>query len=129
MTIELTWLTYTALFATCMWLPYILNQIVVRGPIDAVGYPEKPKPLSDWAQRLKCAHYNSVENLVVFGVLVIVAHLADVHTNLTANACVAYFWARVAHSIVYTLGVPLLRTLAFVASWLCSLAMAYSILF
>ena len=68
MTVELTYLTWVATFTAIIWIPYILNMIMVRGLIDAVGYPENPKPLAPWATRMKAAHYNAVENLVVFGV-------------------------------------------------------------
>ena len=43
---------------------------------DAVGYPATPKPLAPWAQRMKAAHYNAVENLVLFAALVLVAEQA-----------------------------------------------------
>jgi len=32
------------------------------------------------------------------------------------DACAVYFWARVAHLIVYTLGLPVFRTLAFTSA-------------
>jgi len=98
-----------------LWVPYILNEILVRGVVDAVGYPEHPKPLAPWAQRLKAAHYNAVENLVVFAPLVLVAQAAGVHAPAIATAACGYFWARVVHAAAYTLAVPWVRTLAFVA--------------
>ena len=128
MTTELKWLALTALLTTLLWIPYILNIISVRGLMDAMGYPDNPKPMSDWASRLKKAHYNAVENLVVFGLLVVIAHVADVHTNNTVAACIVYFWARLAYSITYTLGVPVARTLIFAVSWVCILVMAVAVL-
>ena len=32
---------------------------------------------------------------------------------VTALACMLFFWSRVAHAVIYTMGVPLLRTIAF----------------
>ena len=119
MTSELTILTWVAALATVMWIPYILNMIMVRGLVDAVGYPENPKPLAAWATRAKAAHYNSVENLVVFAALVLTLNSADISNDTTVLACQIYFWARFAHYLVYAAGVPWLRTLTFVASWLC----------
>ena len=66
MTAELKTLTIVALLTGLMWIPYILNLIMVRGLGNAVGYPENPAPLAPWAQRLKAAHANAIENLVVF---------------------------------------------------------------
>jgi MAPEG family len=68
-----------------LWVPYVLNEILVRGLVDAVGYPENPKPLAKWAQRLRAAHYNTVENLVVFAALVLVAQGGGIHTAAIAT--------------------------------------------
>ena len=48
MTTELTYLTYVTLLTAVLWVPYILNLIMVRGLLDAVGYPADPKPLAAW---------------------------------------------------------------------------------
>jgi len=50
MSIELKYLTWVVVFTAIMWIPYILNMILVRGLIDAVGYQENPKPLAAWAR-------------------------------------------------------------------------------
>jgi uncharacterized MAPEG superfamily protein len=112
---ELKYLVLVCVLTGLLWVPYILNEILVRGVVDAVGYPEHPKPLAPWAQRLKAAHYNAVENLVVFAPLVLVAQAAGVHAPAIATAACGYFWARVVHAAAYTLAVPWVRTLAFVA--------------
>ena len=117
MTPELTSLTWILALQLIMWVPYILNMIMVRGLIDAVGYPTDPKPMAAWADRMKKAHYNSVENLVVFAALVLVAHVAGVSNDTTVLACSVYFWARLVYLIAYTLAVPWVRTLAFFVAW------------
>ena len=76
MTTELSYLVWVTALTAVMWVPYVLNLIAVRGLIDAVGYPDDPKPLSPWADRMKKAHSNAVENLVVFAALVFVVQLA-----------------------------------------------------
>lgn len=128
MTSELMSLSWVIALQLVMWLPYILNTIAVRGLMDAVGYPAEPKPLADWAERLKKAHYNSVENLVVFAALVLTAHAAGITTDTTVLACQIYFWARVAHMLLYTFGVPFGRTLAFAAGWICQIALLLEVL-
>ncbi|MEO0443571.1 MAG: MAPEG family protein [Pseudomonadota bacterium] len=128
MTPELKWLALTALLSTVMWLPYIVNLILVRGLVNAMGYPADPKPIAPWAQRLKCAHYNAVENLVVFAIFVFIAHLADIHSKATVMACTLFFWSRLAYTIIYAFGIPVLRTLVFFGSWACILTMAAAIL-
>ncbi|HEX7130505.1 MAG TPA: MAPEG family protein, partial [Rhodanobacteraceae bacterium] len=100
----------------------------VRGIADTVGYPSDPKPLAPWAERLKAAHGNAVENLVVFAALLLTAHALGVSTGVTAMAAMVYFWARLVHAIVYLLGIPWLRTLAFVAGFAAQLAIAIELL-
>ncbi len=123
MTSELMSLTWVVALSAIMWVPYILNTIMVRGLIDAVGYPDDPKPLAPWAERMKKAHYNAVENLVVFAALVLMLNAADVSNGTTVLACNLYFWTRLVHLVVYTFGIPWLRTLSFAASWLCVVAL------
>ena len=128
MTVELTYLTLVATFTAVMWIPYILNMIMVRGLVDAVGYPENPKPMALWATRMKEAHYNAVENLATFGALVLVAHAVGIHNNATVLACTIYFWARVVHFVTHSFGFPWIRTPSFFVSVGCQLTLAWQIL-
>ena len=128
MTPELHWLALTALVTAIMWVPYIFNLISVRGLLDAMGYPDNPKPMSGWAQRLKYAHYNAIENLVVFSVFVLIAHSAGIHSKLTVLTCMVYFWSRLLYAIVYAARIPIVRTLIFAVSWICILIMAGSVI-
>jgi len=128
MTTELKYVALVTTLTALIWIPYILNMIMVRGLIDAVGYPENPKPMAPWATRMRAAHYNAVENLVVFAALVLVAHAAGVKGEATATACIIYFWARVVHLGAHTFAIPWVRTLAFVVGWVCQLTLAYKIL-
>lgn len=125
MNTELTYLALAAAWNAVIWVPYILNLIAVRGLRQAVGYPENPQPIAPWAQRLKAAHYNAVENLVLFATVVIVAQAAGATNDATAASAVTFFWARVVHTLSYTFAVPWVRTLAFAVGWaavLCILA-------
>ena len=128
MTSELMSLSWVLALQLVMWVPYTLNTITVRGLMDAVGYPDDPKPLSDWADRLKRAHYNAVENLVVFAALVLTAHAAGITSEMTVLACQIYFWVRLAHMLLYTFGVPFGRTLAFAVGCICQVVLLLEIL-
>jgi uncharacterized MAPEG superfamily protein len=128
MTNELTSLVWVTALTAVLWVPYILNTIMRRGLLDAVGYPENPAPLAPWAERLKKAHYNAVENLVIFVALVLVLNAAQISNATTVMACQIYFWARLVHVIVYTLGLPWLRTLSFAVAWACLVALVLPLL-
>ena len=125
---ELFYLVLATAFTGLLWVPYILDRVATRGLLDAVGYPENPKPQSPWAQRLMKAHLNAVENLVVFAALVLAALAAGISNPVIAGACVVYFWARVVHALAYTFAVPWVRTLAFTVGFLAQAAIAWQIL-
>ena len=125
---ELLYLVYVTVFTGVLWVPYILDRVATRGLLDAVGYPESPKPQSPWAQRLMRAHFNAVENLVVFAALVLAALATGVSNPVIATACIVYFWVRVVHALAYTFAVPWLRTLAFTAGFLAQMAIAWQLL-
>ena len=111
---ELMWLTLTVILTGLLWIPYILDRIVVRGLMGAMANPSRhDKPQSPWAQRLYFAHTNAVENLVIFATLVLILDTQGHSTESTVIACAVYFWARLAHAVIYALGIPVLRTLAF----------------
>ena len=124
---EILYLTYVAALTALLWVPYILDRLVVRGLLDAVGYPENPKPQSPWAQRLMKAHANAVENLVVFATLVLAAHALGVTGTAAATACIVYFWARVVHVLSYTLAIAWVRTLAFTVGFFAQAFIAWQI--
>lgn len=127
MTNELMSLTWVITLSAVMWVPYVLNTIMVRGLMDAVGYPDDPQPLAPWAERMKKAHYNAVENLVMFAALVLMLNALGITNETTVLAANIYFWARLVHYLVYSAGIPWLRTLSFVASWVCVVALLWQL--
>src|SRR3981189_2292843 len=128
MTRELFWLTLTVIFTGLLWVPYILNRCQVRGLSGAMANPSRnDKPHAEWATRLMFAHDNAIENLIVFAPLVLILAQIDYSTKGTVCACAVCFWARVAHIIVYTLGLPVFRTLAFTVGFLAQAVLALAI--
>jgi uncharacterized MAPEG superfamily protein len=114
MTKEFFWLTLTIILTGLLWVPYVLDRVKVRGLMGAMANPSRgDKPQSAWAQRLYFAHTNAVDNLIVFAPLVIMLDSIGHSTPATVIACAVYFWARLAHAIVYALGIPVVRTLTF----------------
>src|SRR6201992_3822476 len=128
MTPELFWLTLTVILTGLLWVPYTLNRITVRGVAGSMANPSRnDRPHAEWATRLMFAHDNAVENLVVFAPLVLILAQLDYSTKWTVYAAAVYFWARVAHLIVYTLGLPVFRTLAFTVGFLAQAVLALAI--
>jgi uncharacterized MAPEG superfamily protein len=128
MTKELLWLTLTVILTGLMWVPYILDRIMMRGLMGAMSNPSRgDKPQSPWAQRLYFAHTNAVENLVIFAPLVLILDAQGHSTESTAIACAVYFWARLVHAVVYTMGIPVLRTLAFTVGFVAQVSLVLAV--
>ena len=125
---ELFYLTCVTALTGLLWVPYILDRVLVRGVISAMGYPVNPEPQTAWAQRMMKAHGNAVENLVVFATLILVANAAGITNEAIATASVVYFWARVVHAVTFTFGIPWIRTFAFVAGVGAQAVVAWQIL-
>ena len=128
MNIELKSLIEVSAFTALLWMPYVLNRMVVLGIPGTVGYPSNPPPLAPWAQRLRAAHANAVENLVVFAALILAAQALSISTSVTATASVLYLWSRVLHAITYTLRISWLRTVAFVGGFAAQMMIAWQLL-
>ncbi len=126
----LQWLALTALMTGLMSLPYVTGRIGAIGLGGAMANPTPELEASQpqWVKRGRAAHYNAVENLVVFATLVLIAQ----DMNLAARPSVVfasalYFFARLAHYISYSLGVPVLRTLVWTAGFIAILIVAWVI--
>ena len=126
---ELYWLVLTTAMTGLLWVPYILDRIMVRGTMGAMANPSpNDRPQSAWAQRMNAAHANTVENLVVFAPLVLTAQALNIHTASTAFACALFFWCRLVYVAVYTAGIPVVRTLAFTGGFVAQAILVLAIL-
>jgi len=126
---EMSWLVWTALLTALLWIPYILKLLAEQGVGKAIMDGEHvAPPQAAWAQRAKRAHTNAVENLVVFAPLVLAVEIAGANSALTSVACATFFTSRLGHYVVYTLGLPVIRTLLFAVGWVCQLLLGYALL-
>lgn len=125
-------LAYSGILAVLLWTPYILARVFVWGlPTFLSNYPEgfpatAPEPPL-WAVRSHRAHMNMVETLpALVAVVVAAGALATAGEHETIGNLVQwFFYIRILHAIVYTLGVPFLRTPVYLASWACVLAVGF----
>ncbi|MDY7096538.1 MAG: MAPEG family protein [Pseudomonadota bacterium] len=115
---ELFWLATTTFLTGLMPLPYVLDRILVRGLMGTMANPSPDaKPQSAWAVRAQLAHANAIENLCVFAPAVLLVELLGRNTSVAGAACAVYFWARLIHYVVFSAGVPVIRTVAFLVGW------------
>jgi uncharacterized MAPEG superfamily protein len=127
MSTDISMLVWTTGLTALFWLPYILARIVKYGLMDTLTYRADDKPMPAWADRAKKAHYNAVENLVLFAVLVLVADRVGAANDATAAAAIAYFLARLVHFPGYIAGIPFVRTLSFAVGWAGLICIFYQI--
>lgn len=126
---ELFWLTWTVLMTAVFWMPYIVKHMLESGAVRAVSDASlDTTPQADWGRRAKRAHYNAVENLAVFAPLAMTVVLVGADSGATAAACAVYFFARLVHYPVAALGVPVVRTVAFVVGFIAQVVLAVAVL-
>ena len=128
MTPDLTYLAWTALLTAALWIPYISGQVMTNGLLTPQNYRNpaaREVPL--WGQRANRAHINAVEAFAPFAALVLVAHVAGVSNEATAMWAALFFWARLAHAVIYILGIPFLRTIIFTVGFVAIVGIFYEI--
>ena len=83
------------------------------GARDEILPPMEPLP-----GRLTRARDNFLETFPFFAVAVLIAHVAERNGLLTLIGVQLYFWARVAYLPLYALGIPKIRTVAWIIATL-----------
>lgn len=87
------------------------------GVMTLFGNREGLPALTGWAGRAYRAHYNMLENLVLFAALVLVSVVSQKTNGTTLLGAQIFLWARLAYALIYVAGIPFLRT----AVWLVSI--------
>ena len=129
------YLALSGMLTLLLWTPYILARLFTWGlPTFLNNYPDgfpatAPEPPL-WAQRAQRAHLNMVETMPAFIAVIVAATwlVGDAQGALIGGLAQLFFYARVAHAVVYTLGVPYLRTPVYLVSWAAVLAIGYTVL-
>jgi uncharacterized MAPEG superfamily protein len=128
-TSELYSLTVISTATALMWVPYVAARMTTFGVMRAIGLPGPDYPIDvPWADRARRAHLNAIENLAVFAPLVLVAAIADVSTKATVLSAQVYVAARLAHYLVYTAGIPVVRTIVFLVGAIATVVIAATLL-
>lgn len=108
-----------------MWVPYVTARMLTFGVTASIGHPGPGYPVDPpWVDRAKRAHLNAIENLAVFAPVVLVAAIVGISTPATVWSARIYLVARLLHYVIYTAGIPVIRTLAFLAGACATLVIA-----
>ncbi|NRF66154.1 MAPEG family protein [Aquincola sp. S2] len=110
-------LTYLVLSVALCWLMLIAASMVrsegwtPRGLLKAFGNRDDLGEASALAGRMDRAAKNMLENLLLFGLLVLAAQAAGKGADpRVATGAMLFFWARLAYAPLYWAGVKFLRT-------------------
>lgn len=113
MSVELSMLVYSA----ALFLVIILLQaglaIAQNGLMAQAGSRDNLPEPTVLRKRLQRLTANMQENLVMFAIVVLAANAAGVSNDTTVMGASLFFYARIAHAIVYAFGWPMIRPLFF----------------
>ncbi len=116
MPLELTLVVWSVALTLILVLVAVLGATQQLGLKVLAGNRQDLADCTGWVGRAQRAHRNMLENLVLFAVLILVAQITGKLNAMTALGAQIFFWARVAHAVVYIAGVMWIRTLAWIAS-------------
>jgi uncharacterized MAPEG superfamily protein len=116
MSLELTLLIWSVALAFVQMLVAVCGATLQFGLPDLAGNRQSLPAATSWAGRAQRAHHNMLENLVLFAALVLVTEVTDKNSAMTGLGAQLFFWARLIYAVIYVIGVPWLRT----AAWLVS---------
>ena len=124
MTDLIFWTGLSGVMIALMWVPYILDRILVNGlPATLASPPVEGAKQSPWGYRCKNAHRVACETFVVFGALAALTALARPEDTYPATLAQVYFFATLAHYLIYAAGIPVARTLAFAVASLATIGL------
>lgn len=83
--------------------------------LELLGNRDNLEPPGVLVARAKRAVANHIEGLVLFAPLVLMLEDLGQSSNVTVLGAQLFFYGRVAHAICYLVGIPVLRTLAWLA--------------
>jgi uncharacterized MAPEG superfamily protein len=129
MTEDLRYLAYTAILTATLWIPYIVCQSMTNGFLQPPNYVDPtPRKVPLWGTRAHRVFLNAVESFAPFAALVIVAHLTGKVSAMVVTWAMVFFWARVAHAVVYWFGIPYIRTIVFTIGYVAVLGIFWELI-
>ena len=88
------------------------RNVLALGLSTAAGNQHDIAPWTGWNDRLNRAIRNLMEAIAIFVPVVVAVQIAGLNNETTAMGAQMFVIARIAHAVVYTLGVPWVRTAA-----------------
>jgi uncharacterized MAPEG superfamily protein len=115
MTPELTYLAYSISLLFVIVMIHASTGIRQNGGLVMANARDNLPPPSTFGARAKRLSENMKENLLIFAPLVLIATVAGVSNQWTILGAQIFLYARIAHTIVYLAGWPIIRPLFWLA--------------
>lgn len=112
MSVELTMLAYTAALLIVLVAIQATAGILAQGLVPLANSRDDLPPPKPFQARAKRVVDNHREGLTIFAPLVLIAAVAHVSNHWTVLGAELFFYSRAVHAVLYLLGVPMVRPLA-----------------
>ena len=117
MSLELQYLIFAIFLLLLQLVLQVTAGLFTRGFMGVIIGPREGDKTDDGVLgRVENAFYNMLETFPIFATLVLIVHVTESFTTLTALAAQIYFWGRVVYLPVYILGIPFVRTLVWLVA-------------
>ena len=112
MPVELTMLAYSVALLFVIVLIQANAGVSAQGLMPMANNRDNLPPPTPFQARMKRVVDNHREGLILFAPLALIAAQQGISTSTSMLGAQLFFYSRVAHAILYILGVPLVRPLA-----------------
>ncbi len=112
MPVELTMLAYSVALLFVIVLIQANAGVSAQGLMPMANNRDNLPPPTAFQARMKRVVDNHREGLILFAPLALIAAQQGISTSTSMLGAQLFFYSRVAHAILYILGVPLVRPLA-----------------
>ena len=117
---ELFYLVLSVGLCGILWVPTVIERVIRIGLTETVGNNPDTNDLPGWVERLKRTHRNLVDNIVIFGTLVLILQSIEKNNDTTGLAALIFFYARLIQALSHIFGIVWVRTVSFVIGWLAT---------
>ena len=125
MTYELQVVVWVVLVMFATLVVQVLMTIANQGFPWAVGPHDEPPVVSPVQGRVNRAVSNTIEGLVMFAPLALIAAVSGVSNGTTELGATLFLLSRIAFPVAYASGIPFVRTLAWAPGAVGTLLIAF----
>ncbi|MDJ0612620.1 MAG: MAPEG family protein [Rhizobiaceae bacterium] len=128
MSLELTYLIFAIFLLLIQMLTQVGAGILQNGLMAAAGARDDEFLVDGVGGRFERAYYNMLETFPVFASLVLIIHMTESFSSVSALGVQLYFWGRVVYIPTYIISIPFVRTVVWLISMIGILLLAWPLL-